>query len=112
MVKLAGDALIASEKLTKYLLVKRPVGDKSEFLKQAGYTLDNWQRLEGDIRQQILSKDAVSIEETEYGELFEIQASLAGPNGVILSLRTIWMRESRSGLTKFITLYPDRGRTP
>lgn len=111
-MKLPSDALIASEKLTKYLLVRRPVGDKSEFLKQAGYTLDNWQRLERDIRQQILSKDAVSIEQTEYGELFEIQASLVGPNAVVLGLRTIWMRESRSGLTKFITLYPDRGRTP
>jgi len=28
-VKLPKDSLIASEKLTKYLLVKRPVGDKS-----------------------------------------------------------------------------------
>ncbi len=111
-MKLPTNALIASEKLTKYLLVKRPVGDKSEFLKQAGYTLDNWQRLEQDIRQQILSKDAVPIEQTDYGELFEIQASLVGPNGVALNMRTIWMRESRSGLTKFITLYPDRGSRP
>jgi hypothetical protein len=52
-LKLPSNALIASEKLTKYLLVKRPVGDKSEFLKQAGYTLDNWQRLERDIRQHV-----------------------------------------------------------
>ena len=111
-MKLPSNALIASEKLTKYLLVERPVGDKSEFLKQAGYTSDNWQRLERDIRQQILSKDAVPIEQTEYGELFEIRASLVGPNGVALNMRTIWMRESRSGLTKFITLYPERGSRP
>lgn len=111
-MKLPSNALIASEKLTKYLLVKRPVGDKSEFLKQAGYTLDNWQRLEQDIRLQILSKDAVPIEQTEYGELFEIEASLVGPNGVAVNMRTIWMRESGSGLTKFITLYPDRGSRP
>jgi hypothetical protein len=39
-MKLAQDAEIASEKLTRYLLVKRPVGDKSEFLKRAGYALD------------------------------------------------------------------------
>jgi len=111
-LKLPSNALIASEKLTRYLLVKRPVGDKSEFLKQAGYTLDNWQQLERDIRQQIVSKDAVSIEQTEYGELFEIRASLVGPNGATLNMRTIWMRESRSRLTKFITLYPDRGSRP
>ena len=66
-MKLPSDALIATEKLTKYLLVKRPVGDKSEFLRRAGYTLDNWQQLEQDIRQQILSQEAVSIEQTRYG---------------------------------------------
>ena len=109
-MRLSGDALIASEKLTKYLLVKRPVGDKSEFLKQAGYTVNNWSRLEQDIRDQILTKDAVSIEWTPYGELFEIRASLTGPNGQSLRLRTVWMLESGSGKTKFITLYPDKGR--
>jgi hypothetical protein len=110
-VKLPSDARIASEKLTKYLLARRAVGDKSEFLRQAGYTLDNWEQLEQDIRQQILSEEAVCIEQTVYGELFEIRASVVGPNGVILALRTVWMREAEGGITKFITLYPDREST-
>jgi hypothetical protein len=76
-MKLPADTQIAREKLTRYLLVKRPIGDKSEFLKQAGYTLDNPQRLEEDIRKQILTQNAVSIEKAKYGELFEIQGSLA-----------------------------------
>lgn len=109
-MKLPGDALIASEKLTKYLLLRRPVGDKSEFLKQAGYTVNNWKQLEQDIREQILTKDAVSIERTFYGELFEIRALLTGPSGQSLLLRTVWMQESESGMTKFITLYPDKAR--
>lgn len=111
-MKLPSDALIATEKLTKYLLVKRPIGDKSEFLRQAGYTLDNWRQLEQNIRQQILSQEAVPIEQTRYGEYFEIRASLRGPNSVTVNVRTVWMRESRSGVTKFITLYPDRGGRP
>jgi hypothetical protein len=76
-MKLPADTQIAREKLTSYLLVKRPIGDKSESLKQAGYTLDNPQRLEEDIRKQILTQNAVSIEKAKYGELFEIQGSLA-----------------------------------
>jgi len=111
-VKLPSNALVASEKLTGYLLVKWVVGDKSEFLRQAGYTVNNWQQLEHDMRLQVLSKDAVSIEQTDYGEMFEIRTSLTGPNGVVLNVRTIWMQESRSGVTKFITLYPDKGRSP
>ncbi len=110
-VKLPRDALIAAEKLTRYLLVKRPVGDKSEFLKHAGYTLENWQHLEQDLREQMLSRDAVLIERTGHGELFEIRGSLVGPNGVALGVRTVWMRERDSGIAKFITLYPDK-RSP
>jgi len=110
-VKLPRDALIAAEKLTRYLLVNRPVGDKSEFLEKAGYTLENWQHLEQDLREQLLSRDAVLIERTEYGELFEIRGSLVGPKGVVLGVRTVWMRERESGVTKFITLYPDK-RSP
>ena len=37
-------------------------------------------------------------------------ASLTGPNGQMLFVKTIWMNELRSGVTKFITLYPDKGR--
>jgi hypothetical protein len=109
-LKLPTDTQIAQEKLTSYLLVKRPVGDKSEFLKLAGYTLDDWQRLEEDIRRQILMKEAISTEQNRYGEYFEITASLTGPNGTELKVRTVWMKESRTGITKFITLYPDKRR--
>lgn len=109
-MKLPQDAEIAPEKLTRYLLVKRPVGDKSEFLNRAGYALDNWHQLEQDIRKQILVREAISIEKTAYGEYFEIRSSLAGPNKVALKVKTVWMREAGSGITKFITLYPDRER--
>jgi hypothetical protein len=109
-VKLPENADIAPEKLTRYLLVKRLVGDKSEFLKRAGYGLDNRQQLEQDIRQQILVKEAVPAKQTTYGEYFEISAFLKGPDGVALQVKTIWMTELKTGITKLITLYPDRGR--
>jgi hypothetical protein len=56
--------------------------------------------------------DAVSVEKTNYGELFEIRGSLAGPNTRVLKVKTIWMQEFGTGITKFITLYPDTGGTP
>jgi hypothetical protein len=52
------------------------------------------------------------IEKTHYGELFEIRGSLTGPNSRILRVKTVWMQEFGTGITKFITLYPDRGETP
>ena len=108
-MKLPADARIAPEKLTNYLLVKRSVGDKSEFLKRAGYTLQNAQHLERDIRKQILSEDAVVTKRTIYGQHYEIRAPLTGPNKTTLNVKTVWMQELKTGITKFITLYPDKG---
>jgi hypothetical protein len=111
-VKLPADARIAPEKLIRYLLIKRSVGDKSEFLKRAGYILDNAQRLERDIRKQILAEDAVVTKKTIYGQHYDIRASLTGPNKITLKVKTVWMQELKTGITKFITLYPDKGETP
>jgi len=47
-MRLPGDALVAQEKLTEYLLRWRPEDDKSAFLAQAGYTLENAGRLMAD----------------------------------------------------------------
>jgi len=55
------------------------------------YTLDNPRRLERDIRRQILTEDAVAIQTTLYGELYEIRASLTGPNKTTLKVKAVWM---------------------
>lgn len=77
---------------------------------QLKHTLGNWQQLEQDIRQQLLLEEAVATKQTGYGEYFAITASLTGPNEMALRVKTVWMTESKDGSTKFITLYPDRGR--
>lgn len=108
-MKLPEDTLIDREKLTRYLLVLRKRNDKSKWLNQAGYILEDWQVLETDLRNQILSIEATPIEKTKYGQMYEISGKLVGPNGKILSVRTIWITESATGNTKFITMYPTRG---
>ncbi len=109
-MKLPGDATIAPAKLMKYLLVFRLVDDKSKFLAQAGYGLENWQQLEADLRNQILPLEATpSREWNRFGDVYEIRGRLRGVNGVCLEVVTIWMMEYETGQTKFITLYPDKG---
>jgi len=68
-------------------------------------------QLEEDIRVQILSQEAAPIETNDYGEVFEIKGALVGPNGTTLRVKTVWMQESETGITKFITLYPDKRET-
>jgi hypothetical protein len=107
-MKLPGDAGIAPEKLTRYLLVRQARGDKSAFLKRAGYTLENSDQLLRDLRTQLLSLDAAPLHSTQFGEFYEICGALTGPNGVTLRVRSVWMEEKLSGITKFITLIPER----
>ena len=107
MVILPQDALISKEKLTRYLLIPLPKDDKSKFLAQAGYTLQNWQQLEQDLRTQVLTQPAKFVQVTRYGEKYVIRASLLGSAGVELSVLTIWMVVN--GTAKFVTLVPDKG---
>jgi hypothetical protein len=50
-VKIPPDALVAPEKLTKYLLVRRVKDDKSRYLARAGFDLSNPQVLAAAIRR-------------------------------------------------------------
>lgn len=106
-MRLPQDAIIAEEKLTRYLLVPLPKDDKSKFLAQAGYVIGNWQQLEQDLRTQVLSQPAELVETTLYGKKYRIRAALTGPNKRVLSVITIWMMTDDT--TKFVTLVPDKG---
>jgi len=68
-MKLPSDAFISTDKLTNYLLTPRKRNDKSKWLGQAGYFSSNWQILENDLRHQILPRDALLTEKSEYGDL-------------------------------------------
>jgi len=107
-MKLPPDAIIATTKLTEYLLRWRPEDDKSEFLAQAGYTALNAERLVTDMREQLLSLEAELVEETEFGPKYLIRGTLDGPNGRSLRVVSIWMTENATGDTKLVTLYPDK----
>ena len=106
-MKLPENTIIAREKLSGYLLRPRDDHDKSGFLAVAGYTGLDADRLEADMRVQLLPLEAAPAGVTVYGEKFIVRGSLTGPNGRALKVLSIWMREKTTGLTKFITLYPD-----
>jgi hypothetical protein len=43
------------------------------------------------------------------GQMYEIRGKLTGPNGKSLLVCTIWLTETETKSTKFITMYPDKG---
>lgn len=108
-MKLPEDSIIARDKLTRYLVVPQARGDKSVYLAQAGYSLENADLLLRDLRLQILPLEAQSLESNQFGQYYMICGTLNGPNGSALPIRTIGMTEHLSGITKLVTLIPDKG---
>lgn len=110
-MKLPDKTQISKNKISEYLLSPRKRNDKSKWLAQAGYNIKNWQVLETDLRKQLLSKLAIPREKTQFGQMYEVCGELFGPNGKRLSVISIWMTELASGVTKFITLFPNKRRS-
>lgn len=67
-MKLPADTSIAEDKLVGYLLLAQVSGDKSAFLAQAGYVMENASQLLHDLRAQILPVDAVQLESNKFGQ--------------------------------------------
>ena len=107
-MKFRSDLIIAEEKLTGYLLVKREFDDKSQFLSKAGYTLDNFKKLKDDILNIVLENEAVFQREDEYGKFYKINGILPGVNGNRIKVQTIWLKTKIDKSVRFITLIPDR----
>lgn len=105
-MKLEPPFLIAESKLLNYLLVSLPKDDKSNYLRLAGYEIDNWPVLKDDLIKLVQTEDALFERATIFGDTFSIIGNLTGPNGRVLLVKTIWMKEYKTGFTKFITLYP------
>ena len=107
-MKLPSNAVIAPAKITHYLLHLLEQDDKSQFLALAGYSVANADRLLQDIREQLLPLEAELIGPVEYGTKYLIRGTLRGPNGSELRVVSIWITLETTGLTKFVTLYPDK----
>lgn len=100
-------AVIHPAKITDYLLVHRRKSDKSQFLAQAGFTLDNPEALIAAIRGLIARHDATTDRRDEYGVFFRVQGALHGPDGS-LDVITVWIQREFDGVFTFVTLKPAR----
>jgi hypothetical protein len=106
-MKIPADAIIAREKLTRYLLIPQRKSDKSRWLAQAGFTLNNPGELEAAIRQLIATADAVYDGANRYGDFYRAEGTLFGVNGINLESITIWIIHSKvDTLFRFVTMKP------
>ena len=105
-MRLPSGAIISREKVTEYLLVRQSRNDKSAFLEKGGYSSGNADALIAGLKALQEQGDATQVENNQFGVYYEVVGILHGPRGIGLRVKTIWMTEHLSGVTKFITLIP------
>ncbi len=100
-------AVIDLAKLRDYLLsTSHSVGRfKARFFESLGYSADNWERLEADIRDLIDDTEARLSEKTEYGQKYEVRGSMTGPDGRSAEVVTVWIVLTGEDVPRFITAY-------
>jgi hypothetical protein len=105
----ASDAIIPPEKLRDYILSSsHPDGrTKAAYLASLGYSQANWPRLDADLRDQILSRDAEPARPSHYGQKYEILGPLTGPSGSTAWVRTIWIIRHGETSPRLVTLIPE-----
>jgi hypothetical protein len=100
------------EKLTKYLLVPRPWGDKSRFLAQAGFDQSNGRAHGRDPSPGNRGPEGSEDGSNEYGTFYRLEGSLVGPGGQSLAVVTVWIRWHADGSFHFVTLKSWRNPRP
>lgn len=101
-------AVIATAKLREYAL--NPNHDsgkyKAEFFRQMGYTQENWQMLERDIREQHLRSEAQPGQPSRHGAKYTITAPLQGPTGTARQVTTVWILRVGQDFPELVTIEP------
>jgi hypothetical protein len=72
-----------------------------------GYSIDDWQQLEVDIRRFHLTQDVNLVTETAYGTKYQISSNLLTPVNRPLMVKTVWQIDINTDFPRLITLVPD-----
>jgi len=107
-MKIPDDAIIPSEKITRYLLVPKLQDDKSKFLAQGAFTQENPDKLLAAIRQLNTTQEAKEDGDNEYGKFYRVEGDLLGVNGRALAVITIWIQWYSDSSIRFVTLKPKK----
>jgi hypothetical protein len=101
-------ARIDPRKLRDYVLnPKHETGKyKAAFFAQMGYTVENWKKLEEDIRSQHLPQSVETGQESPFGQKFTITAPLKGPEGETRQVTTVWILRPGRSLPELVTVEP------
>jgi len=101
-------AIVSQDKITDYLLsASHPIGRfKAVFFFSLGYSIDNWELLRQDLLQLARSGEALVVQQSPYGQKYEVRGSLVGPSRRRADLVTVWIVLDSETYPRLVTAYP------
>lgn len=104
----AEQVFVEKAKVADYLLSREhPVGRfKAVFFWALGYSRESWQQLQRDLERICRSENATLGELTEFGQKYEIRASLVGPSGREGQVVTVWIVRRGEDFPRLVTAHP------
>jgi hypothetical protein len=107
-MQISSRLVIQDQKITQYLLIFQEKDDKSQFLANAGYTLQNWEQLKADILCFVPDSEILATVETPWGLRYRVRSQWQGANGRSIAVISIWQDDRDADVLRFVTLYPDK----
>lgn len=103
------EAIIEKSKIIDYLLNihHKRGGSKAKMLLNYGYSPENWQQLESDIRKFHLNAEVSIIKETSYGIRYEIISEILTPIHKPLLMKSVWQIDKGTEIPRLITMIPE-----
>ena len=103
----AADAVVAPEKLARYLLdVGHTVGgSKARFLRAHGFNEANADLLAAGLRAIALDGTA-SERDSPFGTKYVVAGDLPTPRGTVVRVETVWIIETGETRPRLVTAYP------
>ncbi|WPF88227.1 DUF6883 domain-containing protein [Cyanobacterium aponinum AL20118] len=99
-------AIIEKSKIIDYLLNinHKRGGSKAKISLNYGYSPENWQQLESDIRKFHLNAEVSIIKETSYGIRYEIIPEILTPIHKPLLMKSVWQIDKGTEIPLLITM--------
>lgn len=102
-------AVIDPRKLRDYALSPvHPVGRfKAAFFGRLGFSTENWESLDLELRRMALQESAEPNERTEFGQKYLVRGIITGPTGVSAEIRSVWIILDGEQVPRLVTIYPE-----
>lgn len=105
----ADQAIIETRKIRDYILsFEHSIGRfKAFFFAGLGFTAENWEALDAEIRRIALECEAEVAQRTAYGQKYVVRGRLSGTEGRGADVVTVWIVSAEEQRPRFVTVYPE-----